>query len=35
MWWLPLLMVLFAGLIIVVDSNWFAMRFRRWRMGYR
>jgi lipopolysaccharide export system permease protein len=35
MWWLPLLMVLFAGLLIVVDSNWFVMQFRRWRVGHQ
>ena len=33
MWWLPLLMVLVAGLIMLVDSNWFALRRRRWAAG--
>jgi len=33
MWWLPVLMVLVAGLIMLVDSNWFALRRRRWAAG--
>ena len=33
MWWLPLLMLLVAVVIIVVDSNWFSIRIRRWRMS--
>jgi lipopolysaccharide export system permease protein len=32
MWWLPLLMLCVAGLILLVDSNWFAVQRRRWRM---
>lgn len=31
MWWLPLLMVAVAGLILLVDSNWFWVQRRRWR----
>lgn len=30
MWWLPLLMLAVAGLIILLDSNWFWVRRRRW-----
>ncbi len=33
MWWLPLLMLAVAGAIIMVDSNWFWVRWRRWRVG--
>lgn len=29
MWWLPLLMLVVAGLIMLIDSNWFAVRRRR------
>lgn len=29
-WWLPLLMVLVAALIMLADSNWFWSRRRRW-----
>jgi lipopolysaccharide export system permease protein len=32
MWWLPLLMLAAAGLIIMLDSNWFWARRRRWRI---
>lgn len=31
MWWLPLLMVAVAGLIMMVDSNWFWVQRRRWK----
>ncbi len=31
MWWLPVLMAMVAGLILLFDSNWFAMQRRRWR----
>lgn len=31
MWWLPLLMLIVAGLIIMVDSNWFWVQRRRWK----
>lgn len=31
MWWLPLLMVGVAGLVMLVDSNWFWVNRRRWR----
>lgn len=30
MWWLPLLMLLVTGLIMLVDSNWFWVKRRRW-----
>ncbi|MCG6965621.1 MAG: LPS export ABC transporter permease LptF [Chromatiaceae bacterium] len=30
MWWLPLLMVGVAGMIMLVDSNWFWVHRRRW-----
>lgn len=30
MWWLPLIMALVAGLLLLIDSNWFAMRRRQW-----
>lgn len=30
-WWLPLVMVCVAGLIILFDSNWFWVHRRRWR----
>ena len=33
MWWLPLLMVLVGVLIMTLDSNWFALRRRRWAVG--
>jgi lipopolysaccharide export system permease protein len=33
MWWLPLLMLCVAGLIMLVDSNWFAVQRRRWRVS--
>jgi len=31
MWWLPLLMLGVAGLIILFDSNWFWVQRRRWK----
>lgn len=31
MWWLPLLMVGVAGIIMLFDSNWFWVHRRRWR----
>jgi lipopolysaccharide export system permease protein len=31
MWWLPLLMLLVAGLIVMLDSNWFWIQRRRWK----
>ncbi|WP_078120351.1 LPS export ABC transporter permease LptF [Thiosocius teredinicola] len=31
MWWLPLLMLSVAGLIMLVDSNWFWVQRRRWK----
>ena len=30
MWWLPILMLAVAGLIILFDSNWFWVHRRRW-----
>jgi lipopolysaccharide export system permease protein len=33
MWWLPVLMVLVAGAINLLDSNWFWVNLRRWRSG--
>lgn len=33
MWWLPLLMLAVAWLIILVDSNWFWVNRRRWMAG--
>jgi len=30
MWWLPVIMALVAGLLLLFDSNWFALRRRRW-----
>ena len=31
MWWLPLLMLGAAGLIVLFDSNWFWVQRRRWK----
>lgn len=31
MWWLPLLMVGVAALIVMLESNWFWMQRRRWK----
>jgi lipopolysaccharide export LptBFGC system permease protein LptF len=31
MWWLPLPMLLVAGMIVMLDSNWFWMQRRRWK----
>jgi lipopolysaccharide export system permease protein len=31
-WWLPLLMLAVAGVVQLVDSNWFWTQRRRWRM---
>jgi len=31
MWWLPLLMLGVAGLIVLFDSNWFWVQRRRWK----
>ncbi len=31
MWWVPILMVLVAGLVILTDSHWFAKRWQRLR----
>lgn len=31
MWWVPALMVVVAGLVILFDSIWFKVRWRRWR----
>lgn len=31
MWWLPLLMLLVAGLVVLLDSNWFWVQRRRWK----
>ena len=31
MWWLPLLMLVVAGLIMMLDSNWFWSQRRRWK----
>jgi len=33
MWWLPLLMILVTGLIVMLDSNRFRVRLHRWREG--
>lgn len=33
MWWLPLVMLLVAGMIMVADSNWFWVWRRRWKAG--
>jgi lipopolysaccharide export system permease protein len=32
MWWLPLLMAAVAAMIQMLDSNWFMVQRRRWRM---
>lgn len=31
MWWLPVLMLGVAGLIVMIDSNWFWVQRRRWK----
>lgn len=33
MWWVGLVMLAVAGLVILLDSNWLAGRLRRWRNG--
>lgn len=34
MWWLPLLMLLVAAGITLLDSNWLWVRWRRWRASW-
>ncbi|MGB5201392.1 MAG: LPS export ABC transporter permease LptF [Sedimenticolaceae bacterium] len=34
MWWLPLVMLGFAGLMVLLDSNWFSVHWRR-RLTWR
>lgn len=33
MWWVALVMVSIAGLIVLIESNWLAARLRQWRSG--